>query len=142
MTPYQPSEAIALHAVYVAMSAQTRLRLGSPCPTRDFVARRHFSSTCLDKDHMVLPTTELEGRVSRLEDLVNQLYRLDQDRRRDINELIEITNGIEIMVNVLRDWTPWLITVWRWWHNGNNDHSSLPSWIPSGSSHRSIFQDP
>jgi hypothetical protein len=77
---------------------------------------------------MVLATSELEDDVRRLEDQIKQLYLLDQDRRREINELSEITNNIEGVVNKMRQWTPWLLTVWRWWFN---DQSGLPHWLPS-----------
>ena len=90
---------------------------------------------------MVLPTTEMEDRVSRLDDrteledrvsrlehLVNQLHLSNLEMRGDINDLIGESNGIEMMVRRLQYWTPWLVKVWRWWFN---DQSALPHWIPS-----------
>jgi hypothetical protein len=109
--------------------------------TRYLFARSHLCSSSLSKDNMVLPTTEmedrvsrledraeLEDRVSRLEDLVNQLHRSNLDMRGDINDLIVESNGIEMMVTRLQHWTPWLVKVWRWWFHEPN---AIPHWIPS-----------
>jgi uncharacterized coiled-coil DUF342 family protein len=90
-------------------------------------ARSHFCSNCSGKVKMVQAPAEWEERINRLEEGVAELettvsqirdLRADiREMRAEILDMFEQMNGIEMMVNQLRQWTWWLTRVYCWWYS-------------------------